>query len=158
MRRLTRTQGWILVDGLAVAFVVALLDLIGLNVLVLTSTPDTTVTVKSVTLNIAEGNDSFGWGWLGNSTRTLGVNEGFPIQVVSAGTFALAFLLPIEDRYNHTAVSISAAPPFQVTRTTPSLPAQVTVGDDDWQLTVVIEVPAVSHSQSYSVTLDLVMR
>ena len=156
MKRLTRKQGWIIVDGIAVAVVVALLVLIGLHVLVLPPTSDPTVTVTSVTLNIAEGNDSFGWGWLGNSTRTLGVNEGFPIHVVSAGTFALAFLLPIEDKYNHTAVSLSAAPPFHVVRTTPTLPAQVTVGDDDWQLTVVIQVPSVSDSPSYPVTLDLV--
>ena len=156
MRRPSRKQGWLIVDGVAAAVVVTLLVLIGLHVLVLPSRADPTVTVTSTTLYIQEGNDSFGWGWFGNSTRTFGVNDGYPFHVPSGGTFGLAFLLPIEDSVNHTALSIGAALPFRVIGSTPTLPAPVTVGDDDWQLSVVVQVPSVSDSQSYSVSLSLI--
>lgn len=156
MRRPTRRQWWLIVDGIAVAVVVGLLVLIGLHVLVLPPAAGPTVTVTSVTLNIVEGNDSYGWGWFGNSTRTLGANDGFPTQVGSGGTFTVPLNLPIQDNKNHTASGISAAPPFFVSETAPVLPSEIHLGDEDWQLTVTVLAPSVSSSQSETVTLTLV--
>lgn len=153
---LLRRKGWLVVDGLAVAVVVALIALIGLGVLVLPSVAAPTVTVSSVTLHIVEGNDSFGWGWFGNSTQVLGAMDGYPAQVASAGHFNVPIDLPVEDNRNHTAVSLSVAAPFLLTSTYPLLPHEVTLGDEDWLLTVTLQAPSVSSSQSYSVTLTLI--
>ena len=151
-----RRHRWLVLDGFAVAVVATLIALIGLGVLVLPSTAAPTVTVSSVTLHIVEGNDSFGWGWFGNSTQVLGAQDGYPVQVGSGGHFTATLDLPVEDNHNHSAVSISAASPFWVTGTRPQLPAQATIGDEDWVLEVIVQVPSVSSSQSESVTLTLV--
>jgi hypothetical protein len=155
-RRWTRTRLLELLVAFATGVVIVLLVLIGTGILVLPSSSSATVTITAAQWHLEQGTTKFGFGWFGPDVINSTEADGLPIQVASGATFQLALTLSNLDSVNHTIYSVTAGSPFQVTGSTPHLPALVLSGADDWNLAVTIAVPSVASDSSYSVELTVV--
>jgi hypothetical protein len=152
-RRLSRHSVWWIAIGAAAAVVLILLALILRGYLVIPSVSPAQVTITDVVWKIQEGNNSFGLGWFGPST--VDATNGLPIEVKSGGTFTVVLVLTSFDVANHTIHTVLASSPFTVAYTSPSLPAVVLSGEDDFALSVKVGAPSVTSDTSYQLVLTI---
>ena len=153
--RIAHARVWEVAIGAATAVVVLLLVLVGSGLLVRSSASAASVTVTEVQWVIQQGTGPTGHGWFGPSYVNVTANDGLPVTVASGGHLTVSLILSDLDVKNHTIARAVATAPFTVTGTTPSLPALVSSGEDDWDLAVTVTVPTVSSSTNATLIITL---
>lgn len=153
--RLTRRHFWQLAIGVATVVVVVLLVMIGLGVLVLPSTPPSTITITKVVWTIQQGETSSGIGWFGPNERIANNSSGLPLRVTLGHSFTVLLPLTDLDSVNHTIQTVSVVSPFALVSTSPSVPALVISGMDDFLISVTLGTSGASGGHSYTVQITL---
>lgn len=153
--RLTRRRFWQLAIGVATVVVVGLLVMIGLGVLVLPSTAPEKITISEVHWTIIQGTTSTGFGWFGPSERIANNSSGLPLRVTLGHSFTVLLPLTDLDSVNHTIQTVTVVSPFNVMGTSPSVPALVISGMDDFLISVTLGTSGASGDQSYTVQITL---
>lgn len=126
----------------AAAIVVILLVLILEGILVLPSNSPSPVTIDSVQLQIHEGNTASGLPWFGPSEINYTEAEGYPVQVVPGGSWAVDWAFENFDNHYHNITAVYPQSPFTLASTTPPLPYQVGPDADQCTLTISVQAPS----------------